>query len=1234
MNCLNCGNENPSDARFCMSCGQALSQSCANCDTILPLSARFCFNCGLPQKNNDQPQAAVSTGQQPQSLLQRFIPPELIRKVSAARNESERRIVTMLFCDVKGSTAAAGKLDPEEWMEIINGAFEGMIRPVYEFEGVVARLMGDGILAFFGAPVAHEDDPQRAVLAGLGILDGIRAYRVEVERQWGVDIDVRVGINTGMVVVGAVGSDLRLEYTAIGDAINLAARMEQTAEPGSVQLAQDTYRLVAPLFEFEDLGGIQVKGKDEPVHAYRVLGRKAQPGRLRGIAGLESPLTGRDREVRALRDSLQALGRGTGSLLFIIGEAGLGKSRLIAESRRSVDGLLPGLEWFETASLSYETSQPYGLIQRLFRRLYRITSAEAPTVLRHLLTIDIAATFDEEDDVPGEAARVTLEVLARMLTGESGQDAAQLEGESFQTRLQQAMRDYWGHRAEKGPIVLVFDDLHWSDVASIELLGTLTSLVYEYPILFLFALRPDRQTPAWTMYERSSAEFGERLVEIELNPLSVIESGELARGLFREIDWPPLLQRRVLEKAGGNPFFVEELVRALLESAVITQDDYGRWVVDRIAADVDLPDTLQGLLLARIDRLEEGTRRTLQLASVIGRSFYYQVLFALAEVTSNLESHLIDLLAADLIREAARAPELEYMFTHALTQQAAYSSILLKRRRDFHQRAGEVIERLFPQRLDELSPVLAQHFEQAQDWPRAARYFSRAGDMAFALYAKMEAEDHYRRALEITLQLEKADTDSVNHLFTRLGRTLELMARYGEALALYEKMASWGTENNEPAFTLTSLLSRATILTTANAYNDPVAAMELLERAKGLSAESGDLAVEARILWNLMLLTSLNADAFPERLSYVEQALAAARQAGLPEQEALILFDSWYEYGLIGEWRRAEEHLLQAIDLFRELDNKPLLAETYARLKYVNWFLGEYDRAIAFAAEGYRIAKLSNNIEAQSISLSGEGLIHIDRGDLQRGLDVMEEAVRLGHEADVITSLGGTQAELGLVYARLGKPVAEGIALAENAAMWLEQHMAQVAGFAHAPLARLYLLADDRERARLSLVKLGSFSEQYRKTGFVVSIWIQTGLAEIELALLDGRPRQALATADALRSLMESDGVRYLLADVMLAGAKALIRLERGDEAFALLEAAEQRARAIGSRRALWEILVLSARLSEEKGDRTVADARRVEAAQIVNAMAGTLTSVEMSASFRRWTTERTEQLSNLKEVK
>jgi class 3 adenylate cyclase/tetratricopeptide (TPR) repeat protein len=692
----------------------------------------------------------------------------------------------MLFCDVIGSTAAAELLDPEEWTEIINGAFEHMIRPVYKYEGTVARLMGDGILAFFGAPISHEDDPQRATLAALDIVAAIQPYREQIKGRYDIDFNVRVGINTGLVVVGAVGSDLRMEYTALGDAINLAARMEQTALPGTVQIAHDTHKLIKSLFDFEDLGGIEVKGKSEPVSAYRVLGRKAVSGRARGIEGLYAEMVGRDDELSILSGVVFNLKQGLGRVACILGEAGLGKSRLVSEAHK-IFADLPGMagNWYETTSLSYETNQAYALIQRLIRRLGAIANDDPPQTVREKLG-PLMESFAEED-------RPRAVQLFHALFGlESDNGRPRLDGEAFKRELFEVMEAWWRALFSERPTVLVFDDMHWSDSASIELLRQLLPLTGEIPLVLLCALRSERQAPAWQIKMLADEEFQHRYTEITLHPLSEAESNELLNRLLAIAELPDRLRANILEKTGGNPFFIEEVVRTLIDSGAVVSEERtvdGKslryWRATNEGADFPLPDNLQALLAARMDRLEESTRGTLQMAAVIGRSFYHRVLEAVDEAIPGLDKRLGTLLRLDMIREAARVPEVEYTFRNPLTQEAVYQSILLKRRREFHRRVGEAMEALYPERLEGFFGLLAYHFALAGERDKSIQYSRNASRQAVALYAYEEAIQNLQAALELIEPGESSETRLV--LQEDLGDVYRLLRDGERAIASYQQ---------------------------------------------------------------------------------------------------------------------------------------------------------------------------------------------------------------------------------------------------------------------------------------------------------------------------------------------------------------------------------------------------------------------------------------------------------------
>jgi class 3 adenylate cyclase len=635
MKCPNCQTENPPHAKFCLNCGTALGQRCANCQSELPAGARFCPNCGQP--------VGPSTPAEEQRLTQikAATPPDLAAKMRAAHLAGERKIVTALFLDVVGSTALAEHMDPEDWTLIMNRAFE-LLSPIVEkdpvtgagYEGTIARLLGDAMLAFFGAPLAHEDDPVRAVRASLDMLEQAREYAVEVRQKYGIDFQVRIGLNTGPVVVGDVGSDLKFEYTAMGDAVNLAARMQAAARPMTVLISENTYRFVAPVFDVDDLGAIEVKGKTEPVRVYEVKGLKATPGRLRGLAGLESPMVGRDAELTTLLQLSAAVRAGLGRAAVVVGEPGLGKSRLMAEWKtastaaalagRQANGALPEL-WADGRCLSYGHTLAYHLLIDLLRSLIGVPATasvdETKTALQRLV-----------DDVAGPAAMDVYPYLGHLLSvpleGEAEERVQMLEPQARQNQYLAALRSLLRALAQRQPLILVLDDIHWADPSSTDLLIKLLPLITEAPVLLCLVTRPDRDAHGWRLVTAVREHLGAGLADLNLNPLSEEDSRRLVSNLLEIEALPENIRGLILKKAEGNPFFVEEVIRMLIDRGAIYRQG-GAWAAAREINTVDIPDNLQGLLLARIDRLPEDVKRTLRVASVIaviGRQFSVRVL--------------------------------------------------------------------------------------------------------------------------------------------------------------------------------------------------------------------------------------------------------------------------------------------------------------------------------------------------------------------------------------------------------------------------------------------------------------------------------------------------------------------------------------------------------------------------------------------------------------------------------
>jgi class 3 adenylate cyclase len=622
MICPNCSTDNPTAARFCLNCGAALTIRCSNCQAELPAQARFCMNCG-------QPVTVAPTDDARLTRLASATPVPLADKMRAAHLAGERKVVTALFVDVVGSTALATHLDPEDWAAVMNRAFDRFYPAIYHYEGTIARLLGDALLAFFGAPVTHEDDAVRAVRAALDLLSATREYAEEVRREYGVDFAVRVGLNTGLVIVGEVGSDLKYEYTAMGDAINLAERMQAAARPMTVLISENTFRFVAPVFDCTDLGLIEVKGKTEPVRSYQVHGPKTTPGKLRGLAGLESPMVGRDAELAALRQlgvALQA-GATAGGVALIVGEPGLGKTRLISEWKMALASLISNtqcpLKWAEGHCLSYGQGLAYHLLLDLLRSLIGVqaTASEHETRAALLQMMDDLGAGDSMVEVYPYLGHL----LSLQLDGEALERVRVLDPQALQVRYLAALRQLFRAQAARGPLVLILEDVHWADPSSIELLIKLLPLAAEAPLLFCFVARPDQDAPGWKLILAARETLGVALTDLTLVPLSEADSRQLVSNLLVIESLPLATRALILQKAEGNPFFVEELIRMLIDRGAIVKKG-AHWVAVKEIENVEIPDNLQGLLLARIDRLPEDVKRTLRVASVIGRRFSVKVL--------------------------------------------------------------------------------------------------------------------------------------------------------------------------------------------------------------------------------------------------------------------------------------------------------------------------------------------------------------------------------------------------------------------------------------------------------------------------------------------------------------------------------------------------------------------------------------------------------------------------------
>ncbi|HET7704291.1 MAG TPA: adenylate/guanylate cyclase domain-containing protein [Candidatus Limnocylindrales bacterium] len=589
------------------------TRGCPRCEAAVAADARFCASCGQALGEPTTTDAAIHT------RLAAAAPTPLVAKMRSARLTGERKPVTALFADVVGSTTLAEQIDPEDWTALINEAFDLMSRAVFRYEGTIAQLQGDAMVAFFGAPVAHEDDPDRAVRAALDMVAAIDEFARQLRASHGIEFRIRAGINSGPVVVGNVGTDLRYEYTALGDAMNVAARMQAAAEPGSIVITASTHRLVADAFDTEDLGEIEVKGKTERVHAFRVTGVRAEPLRRRGLerAGLESPMIGRDGPLGTLRDLHAAVRPGAGRVALVIGEPGIGKSRLLAELRHGVGDAV----WLEGRSVSYGRGLPYHLLLDLVRNTLGIPFAGPEVEARAILDRRL-------DEILGDEAADTATWVAHLLglpLRPDEHDRAQIDPEMMQGRYLASANRLLRALSSERSVVLVCEDLHWGDPASVTLLTQLLPIAAQLPVLFVAALRSDTDAPGWKLVTTARELFGAALTEIHLEPLSASDSRDLVANLLEIESLPVSVRDAILARAEGNPFFVEEVIRMLIEKGAIERRGE-QWIATEAVSAIEIPETLHGLLLARIDQLPESAKWSLRVASVIGRQFPVRVL--------------------------------------------------------------------------------------------------------------------------------------------------------------------------------------------------------------------------------------------------------------------------------------------------------------------------------------------------------------------------------------------------------------------------------------------------------------------------------------------------------------------------------------------------------------------------------------------------------------------------------
>jgi class 3 adenylate cyclase/tetratricopeptide (TPR) repeat protein len=1000
-----------------------------------------------------------------------YTPPHLAEKILTSRSAlaGERKQVTVLFADLKGSMELLADRDPEEARQLLDPVLEHMMAAVHRYEGTVNQVMGDGIMALFGAPIAHEDHAVRACYAALAMQEFVQRYAEEVRRTQGLAVQIRVGLNAGEVVVRAIGNDLHMDYSAIGQTTHLAARMEQLATPGSILLTAATLRLVEGLVRVHALGPVPIKGLAEPVEVFELVGVTAIRRRLQAAAarGL-SQFVGRDQELESLQQALQQASAEYGQVAAVVGEAGVGKSRLVYEfvhSHRTQGWLV-----LESASVSYGKATPYFPVLDLLRRYCHLEDSDDSRTIRakvtgQVLTLDAAL----QEAIPA------LLGLLDALPNDS--PFFKLEPSQRRQRTLDALKRVLLRESQVQPLVLVFEDLHWIDTETQALLDSLVEGLPTARILLLVNYRPEYQH-SWgskTCY-----------TQLRLDPLPPASANALLRALLGDDPSLTPLTQLLIARTQGNPFFLEESVRTMVETQVLDGARGAYRLVQELPS-IQVPATVQAVLAARIDRLPPEEKQLLQTAAVIGTDVPLPLLQAIAELPEDaMYRGLAHLQVAEFLYETRLFPENEYTFKHALTHEVAYASLLQERRRALHTRIVEALEGFAGGQVGEQVERRAYHAIRGEVWDKAVTYFRQAGEKAMARSAHREAVGYFDQALSALTHLpEQRDTRE-------------------QAIDLRLALRSALLPSSDSARILVYLREAEAL---AVALNDP----------RRLGQISGFLSVHFR-----------NMGAYDQAIAAAQRGLTLATAGGDTVLQALGNLFLGASYWAQGDYQRAIDCLKQTVAFLHgtrrhERFGQATLPGVQARafLAACAAELGRFAEGRTLGEEGLQIAEAVEHPSSLMWAYYGIGLLALRQGDLPRALPWLARAMGICQEADLLLFVPRMAAALGAAYTLAGR-AADAVELLTQA---MEQSIAtETAGFqalCSLPLGEAHLLAGRLEEAHAVVEDALAHARAHQERGdqaYALRLLgdIATHREPPESVLAETYYRQALTLAEEL----------------------------------------------------------------------------------------------------------------------
>jgi class 3 adenylate cyclase/tetratricopeptide (TPR) repeat protein/ribosomal protein L40E len=929
MKCPKCQTENPETANFCGECQTKLEKVCPNCNHLNQPQFKFCNKCGSNLTITPKEATKELSFDEKLAKIQRYLPKDLTQKILAQRDkiEGERKQVTVMFCDMEGFTSLTEKLGSEQMYSIMDEVYEILIHKVHDYEGTVNELTGDGIMALFGAPIALEDAPQRAIRSALAIHREINKLSDQLKGEKKMPpIKMRIGIHTGPVIVGTLGNDLRVEFKAVGDTVNLASRTEGLAEPGTTYVTEDTFKLTEGFFRFEALGEKKIKGKEEPVRVYQVIAPSTRRTKFDVSAerGL-TPLVGRERELELLLDCFERAKSGKGQAFSIISEAGCGKSRLLYEFRKAVAN--EDVNFLEGKCLSYSRGVAYHPVIDILKSNFDIREGEGDQEIREKVKKGLEIMkVDEASTLP-----YLLELLS---VKDSGIDKIPMSPEAKKDRMIEAIKRIVLKGSEVRPLIIAFEDLHWIDKSSEDVIRSHLESIPGSRVLLMFTYRPE------FVHTWGAKSYHNQLT---LHRLSNRESLEMVTHILgtKEIERP--LEELFLERAEGVPFFIEQFIKSLKDLKIIEKKEN----VYRLSRDIQhltIPSTIQDVIMARVDSLPERAKEVLQTGSVIEREFSYPLI---NRVTGFLEkellSHLSVLKDSELLYERGIYPQSNYIFKHALTREVVYESILAKRKKKLHEEIGNAIEDLYKDNLNEHYEVLAEHYFLSENYLKSAEYSRLAGRKAEKTASLNDAIAHTNRRVTSLERLPRADELDKQIIDSRT------------VLGLYMTQLDYHAEAKEAI--------------------DPIIDLAIKRNYKRR------LCQIYTILGTYYCFVEEN---FPEVFKALEEALKISEE--VKDIVTSVLASFWFgcALGMNCEFERSTKYFQRAIDVNLLVKNLWGIAAMKSALAYFSYRTnGKIDLEFQTTREALRIAEESGDIYSKALAYTNHGISCYGKGLLE-----------------------------------------------------------------------------------------------------------------------------------------------------------------------------------------------------------------------------------------------------------